>query len=83
MAYYYFHTRDNGETTEDDIGLDLPDFSAVKVVAAKSLAELALDVLPGSEERCLGVEVDDAHDQRVLTTELLFKVIVPAGSRAS
>ena len=78
MAQYYFHTRDNGEVIEDDIGLDLPDFPAVKVVAARSLAELALDVLPGSEERCLGVDVEDEQDRRVLTTELHFKVIVLA-----
>jgi len=76
MAQYYFHTRDNGEITEDDIGLDLPDFPAVKAVAATSLAELALDVLPGSEERCLGVDVHDDRDRMVLTTELLFKVVV-------
>ena len=78
MAQYYFHTRDNGEVVEDDIGLDLPDFPSVKVVAAKSLAELALDVLPGSEERCLGVDVHDEREQRVLTTELHFKVVVLA-----
>jgi hypothetical protein len=73
MAHYFFDTRDDGCVTMDDIGLDLPDLVAVKALAAKSLGELAVDVLPGSDERCLGVDVRDFESEPVLTTELVFK----------
>jgi hypothetical protein len=52
----------------------------VKILAAKGLAELALDVLPGVSERCLGIDVRDSASNPVLTTELTFQarvLIVP------
>ena len=79
MPHFFFHTRDNAVVIKDDIGIDLPDLEAVKVVAARSLAELALDVLPGAIQRTLGVDVEDEQKQAVLTTELVFKVVVLAG----
>lgn len=78
MARFFFHTHDDTAVIEDDIGLDLPDLASVKAAAARSLAELALDVLPGCDERRLGVNVYDEQGQQVLTTELVFKVLVTA-----
>jgi hypothetical protein len=55
VTLYFFDTRDNDTFFEDDEGLEYPDIEAVKVEAARALAELARDVLPGSLKvvRCL------------------------------
>ena len=73
MAWYYFDSRDGSEVITDDVGLEVADLETVKVLAAKGLAELAVDVLPGSLERCLGIDVRDEDSDPVLTTELTFK----------
>ena len=74
---YFFDTRDNGTFIEDDVGLELADLDAVKNQAALSLAELAHEVLPGSIERVLSVEVRDAY-QPILKDVLPFEAIVLA-----
>jgi hypothetical protein len=76
MNWYYFDTRDDGEVVTDDVGLEVADLETVKEIAAKGLAEIAVDVLPGSSERCLGVDVRDVDSRPVLTTELTFKARV-------
>lgn len=43
MPLYFFDTRDGDDFIEDDVGLELPDLERAKIVAAKSLAELARD----------------------------------------
>lgn len=75
MPQYYFDTRDNETFIRDDIGLQLPDLEAVKAEAAKSLAELARDVLPGALKRRLTVDVRDER-QPVLTAILNFEAII-------
>lgn len=75
MPHYYFDTRDEDEVISDEVGLELPDVRAAAKVAARSLAELALDVLPSSTERCLGVDVRD-DERPVLTTELIYRALV-------
>ena len=79
MALYFFDTRDNGTFIQDDEGLELRDLDAVKVQAATSLAEIALDVLPGSLRRTLGVDVRDAEGLPVMITELIFeaRILIP------
>lgn len=76
MPHYYFDTRDDGEVDCDDVGLELLDIQEATKVAARSLAELALEVLPGSTARCLGVDVRDDQQRDVLTTELTYKAII-------
>ena len=71
---YFFDTRDNGTFIEDDVGSEFSDLDAVKTMAALSLAELARDVLPGSVERVLSVEVRDAI-QPILKDVLTFEAI--------
>ena len=75
MARYYFDTRDNGSFIEDDIGIEFGDFEAVKAQAAVSLAELAREVLPGSIERALSVEVRDSN-RPILKDRLTFEATV-------
>jgi hypothetical protein len=74
---YFFDTRDNGSFVKDDVGIECADLDCVKREAALSLTELARDVLPGSIERVLSVEVRDAF-QPVLRDVLTFEAIVLA-----
>jgi hypothetical protein len=74
---YFFDTRDNGTFVKDDVGIECPDLDSVKREAALSLAELARDVLPGSLERVLSVEVSDGR-QPILRDVLTFEAVVLA-----
>lgn len=75
MPLYYFDTRDDDMFVQDDIGTDYPDLKAVKVEAARSLTELARDVIPGSLKRELAVEVRDAWGP-VLKARMCFEAIL-------
>jgi hypothetical protein len=79
MPCYFFDTRDDDEIIPDDVGLECPNLEAVKMVASKSLAELACDVLPGSLRRRLGVNVRDEDHRPVMIVELTFeaRVLLP------
>ncbi len=70
---YFFDTRDDGDFLADDAGVELVDMDEVKAVATKILAELAVEMIPGSSERFIGVDVRDETKRAVLTTELTFK----------
>ena len=74
---YFFDTRDNGTFIQDDVGVECADMDAVKTEAALSLAELARDVLPGSIERILAVEVRNGT-RAILNDVLTFEAIVLA-----
>jgi hypothetical protein len=75
MPLYFFDHRDNDEFIEDDVGLEYPSLEAVKVEAARSLAELARDVIPGSLKRKLAVEVRD-EDGPVLRALMTFEAVI-------
>ena len=75
MPLYFFDCRDNDTFIEDDVGIEFPNLEAVKDQAAISLAEIARDVLPGSMQRDLAVEVRDER-QPVLKAKLRFEAIV-------
>ena len=79
VPLYFFDTRDNDNFIEDDVGIELPDLEAVKAQAARSLAELARDVLPGSLQRDLAVEVRDER-QPVLQAKLRFEAHLLVGA---
>jgi hypothetical protein len=72
---YFFDTRDNDAFFEDDEGLEYPDIEAVKVEAARALAELARDVIPGSLKRELSIEVRDESGP-VLIARMTFEAVV-------
>jgi hypothetical protein len=73
MARYFFDTRDDDEVIVDDVGIELADVAQARLFAARSLAELALDALPGATRRCLGVDVSDEQHRPILTTELTYE----------
>lgn len=75
MALYFFDTRDNDEFVEDDEGHEFPDLEAVKIQTAKSLAELARDVCPGSLKRQLTIEVRD-DEGPVLVANMTFEAVI-------
>ena len=88
MPRFFFDTRDNDLVLEDEVGLDYPDLEAVKVEAARALAELARDVIPGSLKRELAIEVRDELGP-VLKARLTFEALIvrpdwrPAASQES
>jgi hypothetical protein len=75
MPLYFFDTRDNDEFIEDVDGVEFPDLEAVKIEAARSLAELARDVIPGSMKRNLAVEVRDELGP-VLRAIMTFEAVI-------
>jgi hypothetical protein len=75
MALYYFDSRDDDEFIEDEMGVEFPDLEAVKVEAARALAELARDVIPGSLRRVLAIEVRDEQGP-VLVARMTFEAVI-------
>ena len=75
MRLFFFDTRDNDYFIRDDVGVEYPGLEAVKVEAARALAELARDVIPGSLKRSLAVEVRDA-DGPVLEATMIFEAVI-------
>lgn len=62
---YFFHVRDNGARTPDEIGVELEDDAAARAEAARFLGELAMAVIPEDGGRRCGVEVVDARGRAV------------------
>ena len=54
---YYFDIRHDDDFVQDDVGSKLRSFQAAKEQAARALAEIARDALPGA--RTLSIEVRD------------------------
>ena len=54
---YYFDIRHDDHFVQDDVGSKLRSFQAAKEQAARALAEIARDALPGA--RTLSIEVRD------------------------
>lgn len=57
MPRYYFDIRDGGAIAVDEEGLDLPDLRTAAVEAARSLAEIAECMPPGTEHHHSAIEV--------------------------
>ena len=75
VTRYFFDSRDNGDFVEDEVGGEYPDLLAVKVEAARALAEVARDVIPGSVKRELAIEVRDRLGP-VLKALMSFEAII-------
>jgi hypothetical protein len=73
MPRFYFDTRDDGRVMRDDAGFDLTGIDAVEALAVRSLAQIAIDILPASARGSIGVDVRDEAGAAVLTTELTFE----------
>ena len=75
MPRYFFDTRDDAKFIKDDEGVELADLKAAKELAAVSLTELAVDVLPSSLTRKLAVEVRD-EQRPVLKALMHFEAVI-------
>ena len=75
MPLFFFDTRDNDHFIEDDDGLVFADLEAVRVEAARALADLAREVIHRSLKRELAVEVRDELGP-VLKTNLVFEAVM-------
>jgi hypothetical protein len=73
MPRFYFDTWDNDRCTRDDVGVEVADLQKAKQLAAKSLANLANDILPDGSYRHMAVEVRDESGEIILTAELRFE----------
>jgi hypothetical protein len=71
---YFFNTKDDDHILLDDEGVDLADLVTARAEAARTLAEIARDVLPGETSREITVEVRDAAQQPLFRAALLFGV---------
>ena len=77
MPLHFLDTRDGDDFVEDEVGLELRGLEEAKVEAAKTLAEIPRDVIPGSDRRVLIVEVRE--DRRpVLEARLTFEALILA-----
>jgi hypothetical protein len=74
MPRYFFDSSDGDRFFEDDEGLEFADLEAVKIEAARALAEIARDVIPGTLRREMAVEVRDANGP-VLAVRLIFEAV--------
>ena len=75
MPRYFFDTWDGDNFMEDEDGHELPDLEAVKLIVARTLAELGRDVIPGSVKRTLKIEVRDER-QAVMESRLIFEAVI-------
>jgi hypothetical protein len=80
MARFFLDTRNCGTFIRDDEGFACADLEEVRFQAAKSLAELALEVLPRTTDCVMGVDVRNEGHEVVLVTELTFKAQLLVGS---
>ena len=74
MPRYFFDTYDGDEAVVDPVGHEMPDFEAVKVEAARCIADLAKKALPSTERRELTMEVRDAQSRAVLRAVIMVEI---------
>ena len=74
MPRYYFDIQDDDLFTPDHDGAELDDIEAARDEAARTLGEIARDVLPGALRRVLKVEIKDAAKELLLEARLVFEV---------
>ena len=75
MPFYYFDSRDGDKFIPDEHGVELDGIESARDEAAIALAELAKDVLPGSERRELTIEVRDEAKEHLLKTCLVYEAV--------
>jgi hypothetical protein len=74
MPLFYFDVRDGDKFIRDEEGLEYPDLQGARDAAARALADMAKDVLPGPVMREMGVEVRDSEKKPLLRAALRFEI---------
>jgi hypothetical protein len=74
MPRYYFDLRDGDHFLRDDVGVEFGGLEAARDEAARTLGEMARDVLPGAVRRVLTIAVRDGENEPLLEARLVFEV---------
>ena len=75
MPRYYFDTDDGAEQLRDEVGLELGDDQAARDEAARGLADMAKEYLPGgAPQRNMTVWVRDGSGEALLQVSCSFAV---------
>jgi hypothetical protein len=74
MPRYFFDIHDGARSTTDDTGVELDGLEAVRQEAARTLGEIARDILPDGDRQEVVIEVKDEAGQRVLVTKLSVSI---------
>jgi hypothetical protein len=75
MTRYYFDVVEDGRTSVDTEGTELPDANAARVEATLALAEIARDALPGTRRKEITMTVRDQYGGPRFTLELRFRTV--------
>ena len=74
MPRYYFDIHDGAQFARDETGVELDDINAARQEAARTLGELAREILPDGDRREVVIEVKDETGQRVLVAKLSVSI---------
>jgi len=74
MPRYFFDIHDGARSTTDDTGVELDGLEAARQEAARTLGEIARDILPDGDRQEVVIEVKDEAGQRVLVAKLSVSI---------
>ena len=74
MPRYFFDIHDGARSTTDDTGVELDGLEAARQEAARTLGEIARDILPNGDRHEVVIEVKDEVGQRVLLAKLSVSI---------
>lgn len=74
---YFFDLHDNGLKYDDDIGIDLQNFSQARAEAVRLLTEMIRDLDPIVTTREVAVEVCEPRGRRLMRASLKLDVDQP------
>jgi hypothetical protein len=74
MPRYFFDIHDSVRSTTDDVGVELDELEAARQEAARTLGEIARDILPDGDRQEVVIEVKDEAGQRVLVAKLSVNI---------
>jgi hypothetical protein len=74
MPRYFFDIHDGARSTTDDVGVELDELEAARQEAARTLGEIARDILPDGDRQEVVIEVKDEAGQRVLVAKLSVSI---------
>ena len=74
MPRYFFDIHDGARSTTDDTGVELDGLEAARQEAARTLGEIARDILPNGDRHEVVIEVKDEVGQRVLLAKLSVNI---------
>ena len=80
MPHYYFDVTDDKGSYTDDTGIEYATLERAKVEAARALAEIARDRVPGPHRLVFFVCVRDERKDPLFEVRLTIEVLRPVGA---